>query len=408
MKTHTRLFIACIFFLLLLISNASFAQPCPNISGRLTYLNSAFSPLYDVQVQLKNLNGQVLQTNSTNYNGQFFFCDTTPGTYILNFISNVNEGGINATDALDALRQFMHYINLNGLKLKAADVNASGYVNSSDALMIAKFYSGMINNFPAGKWIIEPDTIVVNNDPVYREIQGICYGDLDGSHAPVCFQVMNTPCTGLPTITYGGQTYNTVQIGNQCWMKENLNIGNMVTSVNTDASHSECHNNGIIEKYCYNNNPAMCTTYGGLYTWDEMMQYSHTAGAQGICPTGWHIPTDPEWCTLNLYLDATVDCNVAGLTGTTIGNKLKETGTTHWIAPNDGATNESGFTALGAGYRDPDGYFNLITYVGSFWESYEYSTTQGVYRFLGFDGGYTGRQNNDVNTGFSVRCVKSN
>lgn len=385
------------------------AQPCQNISGKLTYLNNASTPLLEVLIQLKTINGQVIGTTTTNSNGQFYFCDTIPGIYILNFVSTLPVGGINAADALEALQYFSQGNALSGLYLKAADVNASGYINSTDAFLIAKYFAGLIESFPAGGWVFDSDTLIISNsNPVSIEIHGVCYGDVNGSNAPLGTQLMNIPCPGLPTFTYGGQTYHTVQIGNQCWMKENLNIGTMVNSANTDMSHTECHNNGIIEKYCYQNNPAKCTIYGGLYTWDEMMQYSHTAGAQGICPTGWHIPTDTEWCTLTLYLDPTVDCLAAGESGTTIGNKLKEAGTTHWYSPNSGATNESGFTALGAGYRDPDGYFNIMPAATSFWESYEYSTTQGVYHYLGYDGGYIGRLNNDVNTGMSVRCLKNN
>jgi uncharacterized protein (TIGR02145 family) len=383
-------------------------QTCPNISGHIVYLNSDSTPLHDVTVHLTTLEGQIIETTTTNWDGYFSLCDKTPGMYILDFELDLPEGGFNAADAAEVLHHFVYGNILSGLYLSSADVNYSGYVNSSDALIIAKRFAGQIGSFASGGWVFEKDTITIsNNDPVSLEIHALCYGDVNGSYIPAIIQTVNIPCPGLPSVTYGGQTYNTVQIGDQCWMKENLNIGNMVNSVNTDASHSECHNNGVIEKYCYQNNPAMCSTYGGLYTWDEMMQYSHNAGSQGICPSGWHIQTDQEWCTLNLYLDGSVDCNTTDVTGTTVGNKLKESGTAHWYTPNAGATNESGFTALAAGYRDPDGYFNLMPAAAFFWESYEYSTTQGVYRFLGYDGGYIGRLNYDVNTGMSVRCLKN-
>jgi hypothetical protein len=90
-----------------------------------------------------------------------------------------------------------------------------------------------------------------------------------------------------------GQTYTTVQIGTQCWMKQNLNIGTVIPGANNMT------NNSIIEKYCYNNSTANCTTYGGLYQWNEMMQYSITPGVQGICPASWHLPTDSELTIIN-------------------------------------------------------------------------------------------------------------
>ena len=127
--------------------------------------------------------------------------------------------------------------------------------------------------------------------------------------------------------------YNTVQIGDQCWLKENLHIGKMITG------GSYMGNNSFIEKFCYNNDTTFCNEYGGLYQWNEAMQYTNIPGIQGICPTGWHIPTNIEWGVLN---DALGGQSVAG-------GKLKETGLVHWNSPNTGATNSSGFSALGAG-----------------------------------------------------------
>jgi len=78
------------------------------------------------------------------------------------------------------------------------------------------------------------------------------------------------PCPGIPTVTYQGQVYNTVLIGSQCWLKENLNVGTMINGSQNQT------NNSTIEKYCYDNDPANCDEYGGLYQWDEMMQYTTT------------------------------------------------------------------------------------------------------------------------------------
>ena len=87
-------------------------------------------------------------------------------------------------------------------------------------------------------------------------------------------------CSGTPTVDYAGKTYHTVSIGSQCWMKENLDAGVFLTA---DSNQTD---NGIIEKYCYNNNLDNCLVYGALYQWDEAMQYSMNQGVQGICPLG--------------------------------------------------------------------------------------------------------------------------
>ena len=165
------------------------------------------------------------------------------------------------------------------------------------------------------------------------------------------------PCVcGTPmTDTRDSKTYNTVLIGTQCWFAQNLNVGTRING------SSEQTNNSIIEKYCYNDDVNFCNTYGGLYQWDETMQYSTTPGVQGICPTGWHLPTDAEWTTLTTFLGG----------GGVAQGMLREAGLTHWYSPNTGATNSSGFTALPGGYRKYDGNFYNLTYFGYFWSSSE-------------------------------------
>jgi len=197
------------------------------------------------------------------------------------------------------------------------------------------------------------------------------------------------PC-GQLVVSYGGKNYSTVKIGTQCWFKENLNIG---TRINGSVDQS---NNGTIEKYCYGDNEANCNTYGGLYQWNELMQYVTSEGAKGLCPDGWHIPSDAEWTTLTTFLEGT---SVAG-------GKMKEAGTSHWASPNTGATNTSGFTALPGGYRYNDGTFNSLTYYANFWSSSQsdaayawnrdlYYSYEGVYLF-----------SSSKTYGFSGRCLQ--
>lgn len=92
-----------------------------------------------------------------------------------------------------------------------------------------------------------------------------------------------------------GNSYPTTLINNQCWMAKNLNVGIKI------ADTEEQSDNNIMEKYCYNNDEANCDDFGGLYQWNELMQYSTNEGAQGFCPEGWHIPTDAEQHSLEKY-----------------------------------------------------------------------------------------------------------
>ncbi|MBE0663276.1 MAG: hypothetical protein IH597_12525, partial [Bacteroidales bacterium] len=154
---------------------------------------------------------------------------------------------------------------------------------------------------------------------------GVSYGD------QVQFTTPEWTC-GLSAIgDADGNVYNTVVIGTQCWMSQNLNIGQQVSVVPSD--------NGIIEKYCMQNLSTNCDEYGALYSWNELMNYTTSEGTQGICPTGWHIPAKAEFEALTTLLGGT----------TVAGGKMKEIGNIHWNS-NVGATNESGFTAYGGGY----------------------------------------------------------
>ncbi len=195
-----------------------------------------------------------------------------------------------------------------------------------------------------------------------------------------------------------GHVYASIEIGSQCWMAENLNIGTMINGSNNQIDNS------IIEKYCYANSTANCDEYGGLYQWNEMMEYSSTPGQQGICPIGWHLPTDDEWCTLEQEVDPSISCTSTGWRGVDGGSRLKEAGTLHWLPPNSGANNSSGFTGLPAGYRGNTGTFDKITITGLWWSSS--STGADAWRrVLRYDYTQIYRTNNLKSYGFSVRCL---
>jgi uncharacterized protein (TIGR02145 family) len=190
------------------------------------------------------------------------------------------------------------------------------------------------------------------------------------------------------------QEYNTVKIGNQCWMAENLNIG---TKIDAPASQA---NNGVIEKYCYNNQESNCGQCGGLYQWNEMMNYSAIESSQGICPDGWHVPSDNEFKILEKELgmsQAQADSSNSWR-GSPVGTKLIQGGS-------------SGFEALMCGRCSGNGDFWLK---GSY--EYPYTSTESgsnAWRrcLTATDPSRTdkvGRWNTfSKNYAFSVRCVKN-
>ena len=187
-----------------------------------------------------------------------------------------------------------------------------------------------------------------------------------------------------------GNVYNTVIIGNQLWMVENLkttkfNDGTAIPLVSDSAKWDNMHS----PAFCwYNNEASFKSPYGGLYNW-----YSVATG--NICPTGWHIPNDSDWSIITSYLGG-VDA---------AGGKLKETGTNHWITPNTAATNESGFTGLPGGIRSSSGFFNIGKY-GFWWSSTEDETHLAWYQFLYSNSSKLGINSASAKAGLSVRCIK--
>ncbi|MFC1562338.1 FISUMP domain-containing protein, partial [candidate division KSB1 bacterium] len=163
--------------------------------------------------------------------------------------------------------------------------------------------------------------------------------------------------------------YQIVQIGDQEWMVENLKVtryrnGDAIPNV-TDGSAWGGLSTGA---YCtYYNNASNAAVYGHLYNWYAVDD------SRGLAPEGWHVPTDEEWKELEMYLGMSQsEADTSGWRGTDEGDKLKETGTSHWGSPNAGATNESGFTALPGGYRSiSTGTFLNFYHIAIFWSSTE-------------------------------------
>jgi uncharacterized protein (TIGR02145 family) len=236
------------------------------------------------------------------------------------------------------------------------------------------------------------------------------------------------PCPGLPEFTddRDGNVYPTVQIGNQCWMGKNLaylpsvvgpGIGSNTTAYyyvygysGTDVAAAKTTSN--------------YTTYGVLYNWSAAMNgatssTANPSGVQGVCPTGWHLPSDAEWEQLEIYL-ANNGHNYDG----TIGyyNNPREkiakamAATTHWesssstgaVGNNLQLNNSSGFTALPGGYRSSNGDFRSIGYSGYWWSATELTTNYAWYRTLNYNYTIFYRDHLRKELGFSVRCVRDN
>jgi len=216
--------------------------------------------------------------------------------------------------------------------------------------------------------------------------------------------LLPTSSSGIPwaSVSYGliqdsrdGQVYRTVTIGTQTWMAQSLNY-----RIATGSSDTV----GV----CYLNSADNCAKYGRLYTWAQVMNGSTSSatspsGVQGICPTGWHVPSDGEWQSLEVNLGMSVaTAATSGWRGTTEGTKLKST--SGWNT-NTG-TDLYGFRVLPAGYVD-GGSVGTIGYSAKLWSASGDDATYAWYRSFNYANANVYRGNLYKSYGFSLRCLKN-
>jgi uncharacterized protein (TIGR02145 family) len=210
--------------------------------------------------------------------------------------------------------------------------------------------------------------------------------------------------------------YKWVSIGSQVWMAENLAYLPAVCSADSGSRDTPCY---YVFDYSGNNiteakATANYSTYGVLYNWPAAMKGAagndnNPSGVQGICPDGWHMPSDAEWKQLEMYLGMdSVELNFGEFRGTNEGGKLKEAGNVHWNEPNSGADNSSGFTALPGGWRSWEGDLHDLRDIGCWWSVTEYDYSSVYKRALANDEARIERDNYYKDCAFSVRCVRDN
>jgi uncharacterized protein (TIGR02145 family) len=202
----------------------------------------------------------------------------------------------------------------------------------------------------------------------------------------------------VPINDYDGNSYKTVKIGTQIWMAVNLrtttlNDGKTIPNI-TDGAQWKSQTTEALCTYENTTNQDSIIVYGRLYNW-------YAVNTDKLCPVGWHVPSESEFDTLVYYLEG---YDIAG-------GKLKEKGTSHWLAPNAGADNETGFTALGSGYRgvlNGDSPFYFKDAMFALWLSTEISNERSVAEIaeLGWYIGSVAYSSPYKNYGYSVRCLK--
>jgi uncharacterized protein (TIGR02145 family) len=195
----------------------------------------------------------------------------------------------------------------------------------------------------------------------------------------------------VAVLSFGGNTASVV-IGTQTWMSKNLSVdrfrnGDLIRHAASASEWKDAGESGEAAWCYYDNKPENGDVYGKLYNWYAVND------SRGLCPTGWHVPSDKEWTTLENDL------------GSSAGGKLKST--TGWNSPNAGATNSSGFNALPGGNRSNNGGFYNVGGSGNWWSSSAAGSGFAWYRFLFCNYAYVLRLISlDQRDGFSVRCAR--
>jgi uncharacterized protein (TIGR02145 family) len=255
-------------------------------------------------------------------------------------------------------------------------------------------------------WSTSIDPTIENNKTVDGSGIGNFSSTLSSLSAGTSYYV-RAYATNIAGTTYGnqikfntkiadieGNTYNTVSIGSQIWMAENLKTtkyrnGDLIGTT-TPATKNISAESSPKYQWAYGGNESNAEIYGRLYTWFAANDN------RKICPVGWHLPSDIEWTNL---INPLAELSV-------VGGYLKEEGTSHWLSPNTGATNQSGFTALPGGDRSLTGTFGYLGTDGTWWSSTEFNTNNAMYFCLKYNLSSVNRADFDKPNGFSVRCIK--
>lgn len=209
----------------------------------------------------------------------------------------------------------------------------------------------------------------------------------------ISFTTTQSGGLGSTVTDIDGNVYDTVTIGTQIWMKQNLNVtrfnnGDSIPQITDVAQWTNLDSNA----YCFiNNNANNGPIYGRLYNFYTVND------SRNVCPVDWHIPTDAEWTILENQLGG---MSVAG-------GKMKEIGLTHWNSPNSYATNSSNFTALPGGKRGSDGTFTIIGNSSYWWSSTTSSISSGIYRRLDYNQESVIESTHSFKNGLSIRCLKN-
>jgi uncharacterized protein (TIGR02145 family) len=368
--------------------------------------------LIPYQAVARDASGQAL--NGATINARFTIHDgTATGTAVWQELQTVTTSSLGLFTAQLGSSVPLTGVNwANGSKFMQVEIDlGQGFVDMGTQQMLSVPYAlystnaGSASNAEsAGNGISgvsqTGDTLYLANGN-YLIVPGISLAN--GSGGGTTLHTCGAPNVHNPDLTYGsmtdqeGNVYKTIVIGTQEWMAENLNTsvyrnGDAIPTNLDDATWAATTSGAWAY---YNNDASYACPYGKLYNWFTCVD------ARGLCPVGWHVPSDAEWTVLTDFLGGESDA----------GGKMKSTGTIEattglWGVPNSGATNNSGFSGVAAGYRGSDGEYPNIGLISGFWGATEVGSITAWRALLQFNNENADAGDENTLTGFSVRCLR--
>jgi uncharacterized protein (TIGR02145 family) len=361
-----------------------------------------------------NLYPTISNSKTTDGSGAGLFVSNlsglTPGTYynLRAYVTNAVGTTYGENVQFKTLGNAPECITQPATNISATGATLNGTVNANYISTIVTFEygttSGYGNSTTATQSPVTGNTITNVSSDIIGLTSGTTYHyrikAVNSLGTIYSSDLIFTTTSSVTISDIDGNIYQTVTIGTQVWMVQNLkttkyNDGTAIPNITDNTAWATLTTGSYSD---YNNTPVNSTIYGRLYNWYAVDNNAATKvtsnGGKNVCPTSWHVATDAEWTTLTTNLGGE---SVAG-------GKLKETGTTHWLSPSTGATNETGFTALPGGMRNYDGIYYSIGYWADWWSSSVYDNISGWYRNMSdinVSTSYRQKQN-----GFSVRCLK--
>jgi uncharacterized protein (TIGR02145 family) len=365
----------------------------PNPMTDKTTLNFVVPESGDVNINFIDMSGKILyQTSSTLSGGKYTYSITGVKTGM--YFIKIDGKSFSYSTKIISQNDIQNRVNIekvsfeplsekkNGFKSVQLQQDSVDMIYTTGDRLEYKGYSGLMST-------VIMDVPVSSKTVTFNFV--MCQ-DRDGHN--------------YSTLTYiksGGKLKNPNSNDTIVWMQQNMNVG---TRINGGSFQDTT--GGIIKKWCYNNDTNFCNEYGGLYQWYNIMQFDTTTHTgpdslvQGICPNGWHISTDYDWYVMMHNIDTS-----SWTMDSTVGGKLKEIGTTHWLYPNP-ASDSLGFTALPGGNYEPGFGFSSMGSCADFWTSKKSNLNNSAIEYeLYYLNTKLYRFSISMNEGYPVRCVKN-